>query len=305
MKKWTDEEVSNLYTKLGPYNSLTPANTERDVNLPGTTAIIALLDKFLAILYPGCHASRPIACGGCRTHVEGLLKEVLDDLYDQIYRAFDHICRKEKCAGCEDCKVKAEEAVNSLMNELPNIRKMLQQDIQAAYEGDPAARSTMEIVMSYPGVFAVTIHRIAHSLYKHKVPLIPRVMSEHAHSRTGIDIHPGANIGAGFFIDHGTGVVIGETCNIGGHVKLYQGVTLGALSFDKDEEGHLIKGNKRHPDVEDDVIIYAGATILGGKTVIGKGSVIGGNVWLIHSVPAGTKVYNKQPSPEIKEGKHD
>jgi serine O-acetyltransferase len=300
MKKWSDKEISALSAALGPCNSITPANTERDVNLPGTVAIIKLLDKFLAILYPGCHSNSPIACGGCARHVEGLLKEVLDDLYDQVYRAFDHICREKNCAGCEECKIQAEDAVNGLMNELPEIRKMLQEDIQAAYEGDPAARSAMEIVMSYPGILAVTTHRIAHSLYKHKVPLIPRVMSEHAHSRTGIDIHPGANIGPGFFIDHGTGVVIGETCNIGKHVKLYQGVTLGALSFDKDEDGHLIKGNKRHPDVEDDVIIYAGATILGGKTVIGKGAVIGGNVWLIHSVPAGSKVYNKQPSPEIK-----
>ena len=302
MKKWTDQQITELYEALGPCNSLTPANTERDVNLPGTTAIINLLDKFLAILYPGCHATHPIACGSCRSHIEGLLKEVLDDLYDQVYRAYDHICRKEKCAGCEECRVKAENAVNALMNELPGIRGMLQSDIRAAYEGDPAARSTMEVVMSYPGLYAVTVHRIAHSLHTRQVPLIPRVMSEHAHSKTGIDIHPGANIGPGFFIDHGTGVVIGETCNIGRHVKLYQGVTLGALSFDKDEQGNLIKGNKRHPDVEDDVIIYAGATILGGKTVIGKGAVIGGNVWLIHSVPPGAKVYNKQPSPEIREG---
>jgi len=300
MKQWTDEQVTALYEALGPCNSITPANTERDVNLPGTSAIIKLLEKFLALLYPGCHSGNPIACGGCKPFMENLLKEVIDDLYDQLYRAYDHTCRKEKCGGCEECKIKTEKAVESLMNELPEIRRMLQQDIQAAYEGDPAARSTMEVVMSYPGVLAVTIHRIAHSLYKHQVPLIPRVMSEHAHSKTGIDIHPGANIGPGFFIDHGTGVVIGETCNIGRHVKLYQGVTLGALSFAKDEEGNLIKGNKRHPDVEDDVIIYAGATILGGNTVIGKGAVIGGNVWLIHSVPPGAKVYNKQPSPEIR-----
>ena len=299
MKKWSNQEISTLSEALGPCDSLTPANTERDVNLPGTAAIIKMLDKFLAILYPGCHAMNPIKCGGS-THIEGLLKEVLDDLYDQSYRACDHICKINNCEDCDNCKIKAEAAVNALMHDLPGIRKMLQNDIQAAYEGDPAAHSIMEIVMSYPGIFAVSIHRIAHSLYKNKVPLIPRVMSEHAHSKTGIDIHPGANIGSGFFIDHGTGVVIGETCNIGQHVKIYQGVTLGALSFDKDEEGHLIKGNKRHPDVEDDVIIYAGATILGGRTVIGKGSVIGGNVWLTRSVPAGAKVYNKTPRPAIR-----
>ena len=154
--------------------------------------------------------------------------------------------------------------------------------------------------MSYPGLYAVSVHRVAHQLVKLGVPLIPRVMSEFAHSRTGIDIHPGATIGRGFFIDHGTGVVIGETCRIGSRVKLYQGVTLGALSFAKDEHGNLVKGVKRHPDVEDNVIVYAGATILGGDTVIGHDSVIGGNVWLIHSVPPFSKVYNAQPSPLVK-----
>jgi serine O-acetyltransferase len=159
----------------------------------------------------------------------------------------------------------------------------------------------MEVVMSYPGVYAVIVHRIAHLLYEEKVPLIPRIMSERAHSKTGIDIHPGARIGPGFFIDHGTGVVIGETCVIGCNVKLYQGVTLGALSFEKDEQGRPIKGVKRHPNVEDDVVIYAGATILGGTTTIGRGSVVGGNVWLTHSVPSGSKVYNRQPRPLVQQ----
>jgi serine O-acetyltransferase len=159
----------------------------------------------------------------------------------------------------------------------------------------------MEVVMAYPGLYAVTIHRLAHELYLLKVPIIPRIMSELAHSKTGIDIHPGAKIGERFFIDHGTGVVIGETCEIGKNVKLYQGVTLGALSFDKDPvTGALVKGVKRHPNVEDDVVIYAGATILGGNTVIGKGSEIGGNVWLRASVPPFSKVYNQQPAPTIK-----
>ena len=187
-----------------------------------------------------------------------------------------------------------------LLDALPEIRATLQEDIRAAYEGDPAARSTMEIVMSYPGLFAIAVHRLANTLHRAGVPLIPRVMSEHAHTRTGIDIHPGATIGSGFFIDHGTGVVIGETCVIGRRVKLYQGVTLGALSFAKDEDGNLVKGIKRHPDVEDRVIIYAGATILGGSTVIGHDSVIGANVWLIHSVPPNSKVYNREPEPLIK-----
>jgi len=177
--------------------------------------------------------------------------------------------------------------------------------VQAAYEGDPAATSRMEVVMAYPGMYAVTVHRLAHELYLLKVPILPRVMTEIAHSRTGIDIHPGATIGEGFFIDHGTGVVIGETTVIGRNVKLYQGVTLGALSFPKDEKtGMLMKGHKRHPNVEDNVVIYAGATILGGDTVIGHDSEIGGNVWLMESIPPHSRVYNKPPAPEIREKRH-
>ena len=181
------------------------------------------------------------------------------------------------------------------------VRGATETDVQAAYEGDPAATSTMEVVMAYPGLYAITTHRIAHELYKLRVPIIPRVMSELAHSRTGIDIHPGATIGDGFFIDHGTGVVIGETTVIGRNVKLYQGVTLGALSFPKDPEtGVLMKGHKRHPNIEDNVVIYAGATILGGDTTIGHDSEIGGNVWLIESVPPNSRVYNKPPAPEVR-----
>lgn len=191
--------------------------------------------------------------------------------------------------------------VSQFVSRLNEVRRLVDTDVTAAYEGDPAATSRMEVVMAYPGLYAVTIHRLAHELYLLKVPIIPRIMSELAHSKTGIDIHPGAKIGERFFIDHGTGVVIGETCEIGKNVKLYQGVTLGALSFDKDPvTGALVKGVKRHPNVEDDVVIYAGATILGGNTVIGKGSEIGGNVWLRASVPPFSKVYNQQPAPTIK-----
>jgi serine O-acetyltransferase len=197
--------------------------------------------------------------------------------------------------------VNAEDATSYLIRAIPEIQSILQDDIVAAYEGDPAAKSTMEVVMSYPGMYAITVHRIAHLLYEKDVPLIPRIMSEYAHSRTGIDIHPGARIGSGFFIDHGTGVVIGETCVIGRNVKLYQGVTLGALSFEKDAQGRLVKGTKRHPNVEDHVVIYAGATILGGETTIGAHSEIGGNVWLIHSVPPHSRVYNQQPRPLIRQ----
>ena len=195
----------------------------------------------------------------------------------------------------------SEAVAASFVAKLPEIRRFTDGDVQAAYEGDPAATSPMEVVMAYPGLFAITVHRIAHELYLLGVPIIPRVMSELAHSRTGIDIHPGAKIGERFFIDHGTGVVVGETCTIGNNVKLYQGVTLGALSFPKDEKtGMLMKGHKRHPDIEDNVVIYAGATILGGDTRIGHDSEIGGNVWLIESVPPHSRVYNKPPAPEIR-----
>jgi serine O-acetyltransferase len=195
----------------------------------------------------------------------------------------------------------AKEIVGEFVDELGEIRRLVETDIDAAYEGDPAATSRMEVVMAYPGLYAVTIHRIAHVLYRLKVPVIPRIMSELAHSRTGIDIHPGATIGERFFIDHGTGVVIGETAVIGRNVKIYQGVTLGALSFAKDPEtGALVKGIKRHPNVEDNVVIYAGATILGGETVIGHDSEVGGNVWLKDSIPPFSRVYNKPPAPTIK-----
>ena len=196
----------------------------------------------------------------------------------------------------------AREIANAFVAALPEVKRLVETDVEAAYEGDPAAMSRMEVVMSYPGLYAVTVHRLAHVLYDLKVPVIPRIMSELAHSKTGIDIHPGAQIGERFFIDHGTGVVIGETTVIGRNVKLYQGVTLGALSFDKDPvTGALVKGVKRHPNVEDNVVIYAGATILGGETTIGHDSEIGGSVWLIESVPPNSRVYNKPPKPEIKE----
>ena len=192
-------------------------------------------------------------------------------------------------------------AVEGFVAALPEVRRLVETDVEAAYDGDPAATSRMEVVMAYPGLYAVTVHRLAHVLYVLKVPIVPRIMSELAHSRTGIDIHPGAKIGERFFIDHGTGVVIGETCTIGRNVRLYQGVTLGGLSFDKDPAtGALVKGLKRHPDIEDNVVIYANATILGGKTVIGHDTEIGGNVWIKESVPPHSRVYNRPPAPEIK-----
>jgi len=207
----------------------------------------------------------------------------------------------EKEIGLLMPRTDASATVAAFLARLPEVKRLVATDVQAAYEGDPAATSPMEVVMAYPGLYAVTIHRLAHELYNLKVPIIPRIMSEIAHSKTGIDIHPGATIGERFFIDHGTGVVIGETTVIGRNVKLYQGVTLGAKSFQKDPEtGALVKGIKRHPNVEDNVVIYAGATILGGDTTIGHDSEIGGSVWLIESVPPNSRVYNKPPAPEIR-----
>ena len=268
-------------------------NTRRGVNLPGRRAMVATLRALLSALFPGCLSYEPIDhedMEGMRTR----LRAIAEGLTDQIARIEAYRVLEHSRPADFDCEGRAREVVRTLFAKLPEIRSLLQDDVLAAYEGDPAAHSNMEIVMAYPGLMAVATHRIAHVLYEEDVHLLPRVMSEYAHSRTGIDIHPGATIGRGFFIDHGTGVVIGETCVIGRNVKLYQGVTLGARSFQKDSEGHLVKGIKRHPNVEDDVIIYANATILGGDTVIGKGSIIGGNVWLAHSVPPGSRIFYKE-----------
>ncbi len=295
------EQIRQLSAAFSPCRNCSGVNTAREVNLPGREAVVEVLEAMLGVLFPGCLGHGPVTPDA--DYFEREITSIAERLTDQIARVDAYTCSTGTCATCAACTDRAENVVACLLAAFPEIKRMLGEDIEAAYEGDPAAHSTMEIVMSYPGLYAVAVHRIAHELYRHGVHLLPRVMSEHAHSRTGIDIHPGATIGPGFFIDHGTGVVIGETCSIGRRVKLYQGVTLGALSFAKDEKGRLVKDIKRHPNVEDHVVIYAGATILGGDTTIGRDSVIGGNVWLIHSVPPGSKVYNQDPAPVIKNGK--
>ncbi|MDD5705833.1 MAG: serine acetyltransferase [Kiritimatiellae bacterium] len=301
MESWIEERLPHLAHELSPCRNCPVANTEKSINLPGQQAVVAVLERLIGLLFPGCHGHEPMPHENADQTMRRVLGETATQLADQARRAFAYQCEHDKCTDCGDCRKRAVAAVSALLDELPGIRGMLQEDIVAAYEGDPAARSTMEIVMSYPGIYAIAVQRLAHALYRAGVPLIPRVMGEFAHTRTGIDIHPGARIGPGFFIDHGTGVVIGETCVIGTRVKLYQGVTLGALSFAKDADGKLVKGIKRHPNVEDRVVIYAGATILGGDTTIGHDSVIGANVWLIHSVAPHSKVYNQEPKPFIKE----
>ncbi len=269
------------------------ANTRRDVNLPGRAAMVAVLKELLSVLFPGCLSYAPVDHDD-EEAIHSRLKAIATELTDQIARIEAYRILERTRPQDFDCVGRAREVTHRLMSALPEIRAVLQEDVLAAYEGDPAAHSNMEIVMSYPGLLAVATHRIAHRLYSDDVHLLPRVMSEYAHSRTGIDIHPGARIGRAFFIDHGTGVVIGETCVIGNRVKLYQGVTLGAKSFARDASGNPVKGIKRHPNVEDDVTIYANATILGGETVIGKGSIIGGNVWLTHSVPPGSHIFYQE-----------
>ena len=206
----------------------------------------------------------------------------------ELMRAFDALSSALRCII--NCRKQADIKAAELIQALPEILEVLRTDIQAAYEGDPAATSTDEVILTYPAFKAISIYRVAHKLYQMKVPILPRVMTEYAHQLTGIDIHPGATIGRYFFIDHGTGVVIGETTTIGEHVKLYQHVTLGAKSFALAEDGTPVKGVKRHPDIGDYVVIYAGATILGGNTVIGDHCVVGGNVWLTHSLPPGETV---------------
>ena len=296
-----DAIARDLFAREG-CPSISGSHHRDGLMVAGQRAVIAVLEDLISVLFPGCYLTHEVGGADLAACARAVLGKAASSLQEQVRMAFEFACAVESCTPqCQTCEERATAVVEGMLGALPEILCVLQEDVEAAYEGDPAAKSTMEVVMSYPGVYAVIVHRIAHELYRAKVPLIPRMMSEHAHSRTGIDIHPGAQIGPGFFIDHGTGVVIGETCVIGKRVKLYQGVTLGALSFEKDAQGRLVKGVKRHPDVEDHVVVYAGATILGGRTRIGAGAVIGGNVWLTHSVPPGAKVYNQQPSPLIRE----
>lgn len=257
-------------------------------NLPVREKIIDILELLVELLFPGYTGKRVVTRDNVNFIVGDLLCQVRIELAEQVELAFRHMCKLKKCSTC-DCKTLALETTDYFLDRIPDIRQMLKEDVSAAFDGDPSAKSFEEVVISYPYIIAIAVHRIAHELYLKDVPLIPRILSESAHARTGIDINPGARIGRRFFIDHGTGVVIGETAVIGDNVKLYQGVTLGALSFPKDERGRVIKGGKRHPTIEDDVTIYAEATILGNIT-IGKGAVLGGNVWLKKSVPAGVTI---------------
>jgi serine O-acetyltransferase len=286
------DAIVATYTECGRTNHLDHKP------LPSREAVVEILADLFEILYPGFGRRQNLHLGNVEYHVGDLIDGLHDKLTQQIARALRHDCDPE--APEVDFEALAQQKTVDLLKRLPELRLVLEQDVEAAYVGDPAAKNYHEIIFCYPGLDAVTVYRIAHEILLLGVPLIPRMMTEHAHSKTGIDIHPGARIGPSFFIDHGTGVVIGETCDLGARVKLYQGVTLGALSFPRDADGNIIRGMKRHPTLEDDVVVYANATILGGDTVVGHHAVIGSSVWLTHSVDPYMVVSLEKPSLRMK-----
>ncbi len=267
--------------------------------LPSRAEIIEIIHLLLQVLYPGYVGRQGLTDEEVAYHVGVLLSTLREKLSRQIEQCLCHQAEAERIEGVEStCAPQAKKMASLFLAKLPQLRSMLLEDVQAAFDGDPAATSLDEIILAYPGMLAVTVYRIAHELHEMGVPLMPRIMTEWAHAKTGADIHPGAKIGKSFFIDHATGVVIGETTHIGANVKLYQGVTLGALSHPRDERGRVIRNTKRHPTVQDGVTVYANATVLGGETTLGAGSIVGGSVFLTESVPSGSRVALK--APELK-----
>jgi len=293
------ESIVETYRTVGTINHLDHCP------LPRHEDVVSALDDLREILFPGYLRREGLHLGNVGFYVGDLVDLLHDKLTRQIFRALEHEYRvqaqqPEQLDGEVDHEATAQEITLELLKQIPDLRRMLATDVQAAFDGDPACRNVDEVIFCYPGLEAVTVYRIANELYKLNVPFIPRMMTEWAHKQTGIDIHPGAKIGDHFFIDHGTGVVIGETTEIGSHVKIYQGVTLGALSFPTDADGNIIRSMKRHPTIEDRVVIYASATILGGKTVIGHDSVIGSTVWLTRSIEPHTTVTLEKPNLRMR-----
>jgi serine O-acetyltransferase len=268
-----------------------------EIPMPSPEVLGEIVEKLRSVLFPGYFGLSELNPETMPYYIGSILDQVARLLTDQIKRGYCFACTREEFRTCGDCETKSRDLALKFIERLPIIRGLLATDVQAAYDGDPAAKGPGETIFCYPSIKALTNHRIAHELHNLGVDIIPRIIAEMAHSATGIDIHPGARIGERFFIDHGTGTVIGETSIIGRNVRLYQGVTLGAKSFPKDEQDRLVKGLPRHPIVEDDVIIYSGATIL-GRVTIGKGAVIGGNVWVTHDIPAGAKVLQRRDQSE-------
>lgn len=295
----TGKYLDDLVTRIcATYQDTKGINHIEGHNLPRQQEILDVLDKLMEVVFPGFSGMGNFSIKTIAYNIGDLLTNIYCELVGQVVRSFQYRCTNENCEDCPIAKL-AEDAVKALLEKIPEIRETMKLDIAAAYAGDPAAMSVDEIVVSYPGIKAITIQRFAHVLYEHEVPLIPRMMCEHAHTITGIDIHPGAHLEKGVFIDHGTGVVIGETAIIGNNVKIYQGVTLGALSFPLDKDGKIIRGSKRHPTLEDDVTVYSGASVL-GDIVIGKGSVIGGNAWVISDVSPHSQVTIRPPEHKIR-----
>ncbi|MDR1020694.1 MAG: serine O-acetyltransferase [Synergistaceae bacterium] len=283
---------------------ITPSNgRERNIPLPATDMpsspeLARMMEMIRAVVFPGFFGTGGIDEQSMRHHMASGLDDIFRILAEQIRLGMCFIGR-DQALSCKECEDDALELAGAFMGRLPDVRNLLDSDVLAAFEGDPAAKSKAETIFCYPSIHIMTNHRVAHELYKLEVPVIPRIISEMGHSRTGIDINPGASIGEEFFIDHGTGVVIGETAVIGSRCRLYQGVTLGALSFPKDALGNPIKGLPRHPVLEDNVVVYAGATIL-GRVTIGAGSMIGGNVWITGDVPKGSKVVQQRSTSPAK-----
>jgi serine O-acetyltransferase len=282
------ERIVETYEECGGMNHLGHSP------LPSYRELVEILADFREILYPGYGRRQNLHMGNVGYHVGDLVDGLHDRLTQQVARALRHDCKARDLETDFDAEVQL--VAIRLLESIPDLRRMLAEDVQAAFEGDPAAKNLSEILFCYPGLAAITVFRIAHELHLLGVPLIPRMMTEYAHGKTGIDIHPGATIGKRFFIDHGTGVVIGETTQIGDGVKIYQGVTLGALSFPRDEKtGEILRGIKRHPTIEDEVVIYANATILGGNTTIGHRAVIGSSAWITRSIAPYTTVTIENP----------
>ncbi len=292
------DRIVQTYTELGTITHL------GHCPLPSYEAIVEILESLKDIIFPGYRRRDGLHLGNITYHVGDVIDRLHDQLTEQIARALRHDAGEAFTCGPQqraDFEALGQAKAVTFLERIPAIRELLATDVQAAYDGDPACKSLDEVIFCYPGLEAITVYRLAHFLYKLEVPLIPRIMTEWAHSRTGIDIHPGATIGKHFFIDHGTGVVVGQTTEIGDWVKLYQGVTLGALSFATDTEGNLVRGTKRHPTIEDRVVIYANATVLGGKTVVGHDAVIGSSTWITSSVTPHATVTMEKPRLNVRD----
>ena len=303
-EKWPETGLPKLVDDIvGSYEMIGGMDHLEGKDLPSKKVVIEVLEDLFTVLFPGYLGKEGITKENIKYFLGTTLNSIYTRLTNEVEKSLKYICRKITKCPRDVCLKRAQVVVKELLEEIPEIRDVLSGDIEAAYNGDPAAVSAEEVILSYPCVLAITTYRIAHELYLRGVPLIPRIMSEHVHSLTGIDIHPGAKIGKNFFIDHGTGVVIGETSEIGDNVKLYQGVTLGAVSFPKDEKGQIIRGIKRHPTIGNNVVIYSGATLLGADAVVGDNVDIGGNVWVTSPVASGTKITIARPDLQYKKKK--